>query len=79
MRTYNVRKVHRVAPSDRDVSRVELPDGCFSDRKTLARALRETGVLHKGQSVVAFRVEGDRVVAFPTYGTWHSFIISEAS
>jgi hypothetical protein len=55
---------------------VEIRDGAFSDRRTLAKALREARVLPSGGRLLGFRVEGDRVVAFPAASVWHSFIIT---
>jgi hypothetical protein len=75
MRKYEVRFVHKVSPSDKDVKVVEIGDGAFSDRNTLAKALRDAKVLHKGGRLSNFRVKGDKVVAFPQGSIWHSFII----
>lgn len=77
---YTIRYVHRVAPSDKDVKTgVSIRDGAFSDRKTLAKALREVGVLAKNARIRTFRVEGDKVLVFPTLPGattyWHSVVI----
>lgn len=40
----------------------ELPDNCFSDRKTLGAALRAAGILAAGARLRGFRTEGDRVI-----------------
>lgn len=91
-RLYDVRFVHRVAPRDYDRMTVTIPDGAFSDKKTLGRALRQAKpvsppgsggfrqptVLGKGQQVRSFRVEGDKVTVFPSYGIWHAIIITPA-
>ena len=78
---YHVRFVHKIAPSeaDRHPAPIEVPDGAFSDRKTLAAALRRAGVLYRGAALGSFRVEGERVVAFPNRaGHWHSIILDPA-
>lgn len=78
---YSVRYVHKISPSPNDVrGEVLLPDSAFSDKRMLARYLRETGVMLKGTCIRDMRVEGDRVVVFPlcpglsTY--WHSIILT---
>lgn len=76
----SVRYVHKIAPSDKDVGPdVEIPDGAFAGPKELGKALRDAGVLLAGARIVSFKVEGNRVTAFPiapgltTY--WHSIIL----
>lgn len=82
MKLYHVRFVHKIAPRDTDISNVDLPDTAFADPKTLAKALRATGILMKGCRIREMRVESDRVVVFPvcpglsTY--WHSIILTAA-
>ena len=78
---YSVRYVDKVSSSEKDVGKdVELSEGAFADRKTLGRALRDSGVLLPGARVDMFRVEGGKVVVFPclpglsTY--WHSVILT---
>jgi hypothetical protein len=76
-----IRYVHKIAPSDKDVaSPVELPEGCFADRRKLGKALRDARVLNVGARVDSFRVEADRVVVFPTMPGlttyWHSVILT---
>ncbi len=82
MGAYHVRFVHKITPRDTDVMQATLPDGAFSDRKALGKALRDAKVMHKGCRVEGFRVEGNRIVVFPicpgltTY--WHSIILTVA-
>lgn len=79
---YNVRFVHKIAPSDKDTgSRISLSEMALTDRKTLGAALRKAKVLIKGGAIQQWRIEtGGRVVVFPsapgmtTY--WHSIILS---
>lgn len=78
--TYSVKYVHKISSSAKDVGPdVTLPGGAFSDSKTLGKALRKAGVLTSGGKVTNFRVEGNRVIIFPsvpgmtTY--WHSIIL----
>ena len=77
MTTYSVRFVHKISPRDTDTAAVDLPDGAFSDRNTLGKALRAANVLSSGHRVRTFRVEGDRVIAFPSgsCNVWHSIIL----
>lgn len=77
MALYSVRYVHKIAPSPADSigQLIELPDGCFSDRKTLGKALRKAGVLPSGGRLWDYRVEGPRTVAFPTASVWHAIIL----
>jgi hypothetical protein len=78
---YMVGYIHKVSPSPQDVwGPVCLNDNAFSDSKTLGAALRKAHVLIPGGQVRQFRVEGDKVVVFPsapgmtTY--WHSIILT---
>lgn len=79
-RFYHVRYVHKISPRDSDVGRVALPDSAFSNKNTLASAMRKAGILIKGGYLRSFRTEGNRVVTFPvcpgltTY--WHSIILT---
>jgi hypothetical protein len=75
MAPYLARFIHRIAPSEKDVREVDLPDTCFADRRTLGKALREAGLLQSGQRVLSFRTEGNRTVVFPSYSIWHSIIL----
>jgi hypothetical protein len=75
----SVRYVHKISPSAKDVGPdVEIPQNAFSNRNTLAKALRNAGVLTSGIRLRSFRVEGDKVVAFPMgrFNTWHSVILT---
>lgn len=75
----SVRYVHKISPSAKDVHPdVTLPSGAFSNRNTLAKALRRAGVLTSGVRVGNFRVEGDKVIAFPMgrFNIWHSVILT---
>jgi hypothetical protein len=82
MPKYHVRFVHKIAPRDYDVSECELPDGAFADRNTLAKTLRACRVLCKGARVREMRVEGDKIVVFPTVPGlttyWHAVILTPA-
>lgn len=77
----SVRYVHKISPRDSDTHPdVEINANAFSNRNTLAKALRKTGVLDAGARVRNFRVEGDKVVVFPTMPGlttyWHSVILT---
>jgi hypothetical protein len=80
---YSARYVHKIAPRDSDMAGpFDIPDGAFSDRNTLAAALRKCGALVRGARLRDMRVEADRIVVFPalpgftTY--WHSIILTPA-
>lgn len=80
----NVRYIHKISPSDKDVvTGIRLQDSAFQDRKTLARGLRDAGVLSSGDRIREFRTEttkeGTRVVCFPTGSCmiWHSIILTD--
>lgn len=77
MAQFSVRYVHKIAPSpaDRRDQPIELPEGCFSNRNTLAKALREARVLPTGGRLASFRVEGNKIVAFPMASIWHAIIL----
>lgn len=79
---YSVRYVHKISPSSKDTGPdVVIPDGAFSNKNTLARALRNVKVLGAGARIRTFRVEGNQVIVFPmmpgltTY--WHSVILTK--
>lgn len=77
----SVRYVHKISPSAKDVHPdVEINADAFSNSKTLAKALRKAGVLGTGARIRNFRVEGDKVVVFPTMPGlttyWHSVILT---
>lgn len=74
---YAVRFVHKISPSDADVAEpVELSDGSFADRTKLGASLRKAKVLSTGERLHSFRVERDRVVAFPAGTIWHSIVLT---
>lgn len=78
MRTYAVRYVHRIAPSDADTApNVALPDNAFSDSKALGAALRKAGLLRRGQRLSGMRAEGSKLIAFPCASVWHAIILTE--
>ncbi len=84
MARYSVRYVHKVAPLASDTRPdIELPDGAFSDRKALGKALRAAGALMPGARIESFRTVGALVHAFPvapgltTY--WHCIILEHQS
>jgi hypothetical protein len=74
-RSYEIRRVHKIAPRDSDRETATLPDSAFSSKTALADALRKAGILSRGQRLREFRIEGDKVIAFPEGGSWHSLII----
>ena len=67
MATYQARYIHNISPSSADIDTAELPDGAFADRKALGAAMRKAGLLPPGGRLRAFRVEGDKVIAFPVW------------
>jgi hypothetical protein len=78
---YMIQYVHKISPRASDkMGPVEIPDSAFSNRNTLGAALRKVGVLMSGARINSFRVQGIKVVAFPsapgltTY--WYSIIIT---
>lgn len=72
--------VHPIAGKCPDATMLDvyLPDGAAADRKAMAKALRNAGVLTSGVSVREMRVDGDKVVCFPSRvpGGWHSLTLS---
>jgi len=77
---YDVKFVHKISPSDKDrMGPVTMPDNAFSDRNTLAKALRDAGVLHSGDRLSNFRVEGEKVIAFPTKSIWHAIVLTPST
>jgi hypothetical protein len=77
-----VRLVHKISPSDKDVmGPVHIPAGAFSNKKTLAAALRKARAgLSSGETLSTFRVEGDKVVAFPAgRSIWHAIVLTKES
>jgi hypothetical protein len=80
---YMARYVHKISPRDTDVEGpFTIPGNAFSDRKTLGAALRKAKVISSGASVRSFRVEGEKIVVFPTMPGlttyWHSIILTPA-
>lgn len=87
---YSVRYVHAISPSTKDVGGdIILPAGAFSNKNTLAKALRNRAVLLIGGKIRDFRVEGDKVIVFPGKNStggpgslssnWHSIILTHVS
>lgn len=77
---YMVRFVHKISPSAKDVmGPIEIRDGAWSNRNTLAKALRDARVMPSGGRLSSFRSEGDKVVAFPVKSVWHAFVITPAT
>jgi hypothetical protein len=72
MALYEVTFTHRISqhPQDKVPRGYQIPDGAFSDKASLGKALRECGIIAKGTRLNSFRVEGDKVLAFPARG-WH--------
>lgn len=80
-RSYEVQPIHKISNKPHEkaavlLTGVVLPDGAFSDKKALAKALREARVLPAGTSLQAMRVEGEKTIAFPRGGLWHAYIIT---
>jgi hypothetical protein len=88
---FMVKFVHKISPSEKDVSGpVEIPNDAFKDKKSLGAALRKTHVkinypgqsriLMSGESVRSFRQEGDdKIVVFPQGSSvWHAIVLTEA-
>lgn len=78
---WSVKYTHKISPSPKDVGPdVRISDNAFSNDRTLAKALREAGVLERGASIRSSRSEGDKVIIFPslpgstTY--WHSITLT---
>lgn len=63
---------HKIAPSPADkIAEFEISGNAFSNKNTLGKALRQAGILPPGGRLKHFRVEGDRVFAFPMSSVWH--------
>lgn len=75
---YKARYVHKIAPSDKDVSAtpVELTLTDLASRSALGAALRRARILPHGGAVKSYRIEGNRVVVFPQASIWHSIILA---
>jgi hypothetical protein len=81
MTFYMVRYVHKISPSPNDVmGPVSIPDTATENRVKLGAALRKAKVLARGARVSHFRLEGKKIVVFPSYPGlttyWHSVILS---
>ncbi len=73
---YQVRYVHKIAPSDKDVAGpIDLSLKDLESRSSLGAALRRTRILSTGDRIRDFRIEKDRIVAFPQNSIWHSIIL----
>ena len=73
---YQVRYVHKISPSDKDVAGpIELTLKDLASRTALGAALRRARILAHGDSLKDFRIEKDRVVVFPKASIWHSIIL----
>lgn len=88
---FMVKFVHKISPSDKDVTGpVEIPNEAFKDKKSLGAALRkipskidypgQSRILMSGESVRSFRQEGDnKIVVFPqSSSVWHAIVLTEA-
>lgn len=81
MARFSVHYVHPISPRLSDVGPdVDIPDNAFSNRKTLAAALRLQGALCPGARVTSFCVVGPNVVVFPSVpgltSYWHSVTLA---
>jgi hypothetical protein len=78
--SYTVTFVHPIAGScpDATIKCNTIPDGAFSNRQTLGKALRDRGIMFSGQAVRNFRVEGNKTVVFPDRapGGWYSITLT---
>lgn len=73
---YEVRYVHKISPKASDVmGPVKIPGGAFSNKNTLAKALRTAKVLPSGGRITSFRAEGEKIVVFPAKSVWHAIIL----
>ena len=80
MREYMARYVHKISPRDSDVEGpFSIPGSAFSNRNTLAKAMRVAGILSSGERLRSFRVEADRIVTFPQNSIWHSIVLTEGA
>ena len=75
---YQARYVHKISPSDKDVAKnlVDLSLKDLENRSALGAALRRAHILASGDKIKDFRIEKDRVVAFPANSIWHSIILT---
>ena len=73
---YLVQYIHKIAPSDKDVAGpIDLSLADLASKAALGAALRRQRILSKGDKIQDFRIEKDRVVAFPAGSIWHSIIM----
>lgn len=81
-REYMAHYTHRVGranPNDVE-GPFDLADGALSDKIKLAKAMRNAGILNVGDRLRSFRVEGDKIVTFPsTPSPWHSITLTEGA
>jgi hypothetical protein len=81
MAQYNAHYVHKISPRpipyDSD-GPVEIRDKAFSNKNTLAKALRDADILGPGERLHSFRVEGERILVFPMRGIWHAIVLEPA-
>lgn len=79
-RVYRTRLVHKICNRGGYTPGpdVTLPDGAFSDRRAMGKALRDARVIPAGTMLETFRVEGSKVVCFPRGLVWHSVILENA-
>jgi hypothetical protein len=75
---WNVRFVHKISPSDKDVKKdVFISPKAWATNITLAKALRENRILPVGGTIRAMAKSPDRVVVFPGgRSVWHSIIFT---
>lgn len=76
MKTYRIRYIHKISPNACDVVNAQIPDNAFSHSRTLAKALRDNGVLTSGTRFRSMRVEGEETLIFPDRGIWHCLVIT---
>lgn len=81
MARYEVLTYHKISnPNGPDrLGDVSLPDNAFSNKNTLAAALRKARILPSGTSLDSVRVEADKIIAFPSNrggrSTQHSYVL----
>ena len=73
---YETRYVHKIAPNEKDVGpTVDLDPTDLESKTKLSAALRRARVLTTGDVIESYRIEKDRVIAFPKGSIWHSIIL----
>lgn len=76
MPRYLTRYVHKISPKETDVGKsIDLSPDDLASKKALAAALRRAGILLAGETINSYRIENDRVIAFPKASIWHSIIL----